>query len=170
MSRGRGATRRVPLWPWVLLALWVCFIWGQSLLPGYDSSLESGLVVRYVQRLVGRLGIDGATLPLLSQILADEELLHHVVRKLGHFSEYLVLGVLAVNALRLSFRRPLVGALALACLWAGVPYVDETIQRFVPLRSGQLSDMVLDMCGFAAGVVLCLAFVGLVSILRGEDR
>ena len=32
-----------------------------------------------------------------------------------------------------------------------VPFVDETIQLFVPGRSGQISDVWLDMAGGAAG-------------------
>ena len=39
------------------------------------------------------------------------------------------------------------------CLTAAVPLIDETLQLFTPGRSGQISDVWLDMGGAAAGTV-----------------
>ena len=38
-----------------------------------------------------------------------------------------------------------------------IPFVDETLQLFTEGRSGQISDVWLDMCGVAAG--LCISWV-----------
>ena len=35
------ARHRSVIVPWLLVALWICVIWGHSLLPGVDSSSES---------------------------------------------------------------------------------------------------------------------------------
>ena len=110
--------------------------------------------------------------------------MNHVVRKLGHFSEYLVLGIVASWALRpaekeLSAEKGrVVGgtsptkSVAHAGTWATlavcvlVPCVDETIQLFVPRRSGMLSDVCLDMVGCACGLLATRALCALRRLWR----
>ena len=81
---GNDSARRPSLFRWaVAFACWVAFIWGHSLVQGPQSSLESGFVVALARPLFEALGV------------SDPELMSLVVRKLAHFSEYAVLGVLA---------------------------------------------------------------------------
>lgn len=68
------------------------------------------------------------------------------VRKLAHLGEYAVLGALAGRAAG----RPL-PALALGAAYAAT---DEWHQTFVPGRSGQAADVLLDSAGAAAGAWL----------------
>ena len=161
----RGQAKRgFPLWPWVLLLMWVAVIWGHSLMSGAESSAESGLVVEFLRRVVYRFELQGN--PFVMRLVSDPEFLHHVVRKTAHFGEYFVLGMLTFNAVRLTFLNPLLGAIAIAGLWMGVPSIDETIQRFTPERAGQLSDVLLDMSGFACSLALCLLW----SLLTRKHR
>ena len=63
-----------------------------------------------------------------------------LVRKAGHFLEYALLGVLLGSTPedgRPGWRQVVPGVIA--------PSADETLQRFVPGRSGQLSDVALGM-------------------------
>lgn len=79
---------------------------------------------------------------------------HAVVRKLAHFTEYAVLGMLVVRALDeggTPFRRVAVRALALC---AGYAVLDELHQTLVPTRTGAVLDVLLDSAGAAAGVAL----------------
>ena len=110
MTRQRGRGRLVAL------ILWIAFIWANSLMPGDASSAESGFLLQLLRPLIEVLGID------------DLELAHTVLRKIGHFTEYAVLGVLAWRAFG---REALVRAIAIG---VAVPCIDETIQRFVPGR------------------------------------
>lgn len=150
----------------LVLVAWVCFVWGHSLVPGVASDAESLSVVARVSPLLGALGIRGT------------HAMNHVVRKLGHFSEYLVLGIVASWALRPAEKdRVVVGSsptdgVAHAGTWATlavcvlVPCVDETIQLFVPRRSGMLSDVCLDMVGCACGLLATRALCALRRLWR----
>ena len=122
----------------VALVLWTLFIWGNSLVPGDASSSESLAFLGLVRPFFEALGI------------TDADLMHTLVRKAAHFSEYAVLGVLAVRALWSDPAWPVV-AIGLVA-----PCVDETIQLFVPDRCGAITDVAIDMCGFVAGVLLVL--------------
>lgn len=84
------------------------------------------------------------------------ELLHGVVRKLAHVTEYAILGALALRALRISCprwrpRRAVAAALALAVACAAA---DETRQAFAAARTGSPFDVLLDSGGALIGAVL----------------
>ena len=112
----------------VCAAVWLLVIWGHSCLPAAQSGAESGALLVVVQDLLPRMT-------------------DHVLRKCAHFAEYAVLGALTAAALRTSAhfswpRALLPGPFAALC--------DETIQLFVPGRSGQIADVWLDTQGVRA--------------------
>ena len=77
----------------------------------------------------------------------------HILRKCAHFGEYALLGVFTAAALRTGTRFSwpaalLPGTFAALC--------DETIQLFVPGRSGQITDVWLDTAGYLTGALLTL--------------
>ena len=80
-------------------------------------------------------------------------LAHHLVRKLAHFAEYLVLGVLLYRALDGAGFSPRIAlrALVLAAVFAAG---DELHQRLVPGRTAAVWDCVIDASGAAAGLGL----------------
>jgi VanZ family protein len=73
-----------------------------------------------------------------------------VLRKLAHFSEYTVLGLLLVRAFE---REPLAAA-------AGVAYAatDELHQHFVRGRHAAFRDVAIDSAGVLAGLLLARRF------------
>jgi VanZ family protein len=90
---------------------------------------------------------------------AELQHLHDVVRKLAHFAEYLVLGVLLYRALAVPGRsasRAAVTALALAAFYS---LIDELHQSFVPGRTGALADCAIDVAGAGAGLALVTTWV-----------
>ena len=144
MTNHPGSSRSCATRGWtIFLILWTLFIWGHSLVPGVGSSAESG---RFVDLLYGafvRLGI------------TDRSLMTFLVRKAAHFSEYAVLGFSAHGLFR---SLPAQGrARWCVCLFALVPVIDESIQLFTPDRSGQVTDVLLDLCGMLFGVIVFLA-------------
>lgn len=139
---------------WLLLAAWVAVIWGHSLVPAASSDAESLAAVDALSGLFELLHV------------SDRGLANHLVRKSAHFNEYLLLALLTRNAAR--FERPRVSRKVVALLWVLVPVVDELIQRFVPGRSGQLSDVLLDMCGYGLGVLAGLLLERLIQRVRPQ--
>ena len=147
--------------PWVTagrviftLALIGCiaFIFSNSMKIASVSTVSSSRVLTLLQAALRRLGH-----PALAQRLTD-----HIVRKLAHFCEYMLEGFLLMLCMRVYTRQyiwhisvPMLGGVLTAL-------TDETIQIFVAGRSGQISDVWLDMSGAAvgmaitAGVMCCL--------------
>lgn len=137
------------LWPAALL-IYTMVIFGQSMMPAVQSSAESGYVLAWLHGFLNRFGIEATWLT------------EHVVRKCAHFTEYAGLGVLLFLDAR---------SCCAACseTWRGtlrwlhgaavflIPFVDETIQLFSPGRSGQISDVWLDMSGAAVGFLAAVS-------------
>ncbi len=81
---------------------------------------------------------------------------HFLLRKVGHFSEYAVLGLLAAHAFIASSharlrRRWFLVALLLVCIYA---FSDEYHQSFVATRTASIHDSLLDMLGGVTVLVL----------------
>lgn len=130
----------------VALVLWTLFIWSRSCYAGPASRVQSGVVVSFAQPFFAGIGI------------VDVELMTFLVRKAGHFTEYTILGVLlglSNEEKRLSWPQVIYGI--------AVPSIDETIQLFVPERSGQITDVLLDCCGIAFGMLLTCGIRKLMS-------
>ncbi|MFR4511207.1 MAG: VanZ family protein [Clostridium sp.] len=117
-------------WKWkILILVYLCFIYGNSLTPAAISSKESGYFLAKIQDFLAGAGMDAWWLT------------EHLVRKAAHFTEYAGLGfLLAMNTGA--------GIAPVFCLLKGnvtavlfMPFVDETIQLFVECRSGQISDV-----------------------------
>ena len=122
---------------WVACALWVAVIFRQSAMVAEASNVESRGLLSWVVQV----------LPFMT---------HHLLRKLAHFCEFAVLGcLLALAFKKYSFYALLVGLL---CALS-----DETIQLFVPGRSGQVSDVWLDFGGIATGVLAGTVLIWLFS-------
>jgi VanZ family protein len=82
------------------------------------------------------------------------ETLNHLIRKSAHFSAYLVLAILVLNALRMG--GPLKGksfvlAFVICALYASS---DEFHQLFVPGRGAQVTDVCIDSSGAIVGIGL----------------
>ena len=122
----------------------LAFIWGHSLMPAEVSSRESEWFLTLVEPAVTavswclrRFGVE--TEPSV------------LVRKLAHFSEYAVLGVLMYMLLSTPMKRRGILAAA-ACLAAAG--VDEFLQRFADGRAPAMRDIGIDFAGACVGVLL----------------
>ena len=122
-----------------LLILWTVFIFARSLKSADDSTEESAFILDLIRRF----------LPSVSM---------HFVRKLAHFTEFFILGCLSSAFLLKAFagkEKPLrISAAVSLCYCLAVAVTDELLQLTSPGRSCQLSDMMLDFSGAAAGAVL----------------
>jgi len=81
--------------------------------------------------------------------------IHFIVRKIAHFTEYAILAFLAARAFRTSPRAALASRWFLAALAVVVIYalIDEFHQSYVPSRTASIYDSLIDMSG---GLVMLL--------------
>jgi len=132
----------------VLIGLNLAFIWGNSLLPGQVS----GVLSDGVKQILARLFSADASDPSGGGLL----------RKMAHFTEFAVLGLLLTRLLTLLGKHG----------WYALPWgvlaaaVDETIQIFVPDRGPALTDVGIDACGVLTGMILLITGH---RILRGKQ-
>ena len=133
-------------WIWLgamLLVMAGIFLFSSQ--PGDASSQVSSGFLRFL------LGI-----PPVRWVLEETPVLDILpIRKWGHFTIYLALGFASFGWVR---RRTGKRWLRPALAWGiGTLYActDEFHQLFVPGRSGQWSDVLLDSLGCAVGVLLC---------------
>lgn len=94
-----------------------------------------------------------------------DDALSFVVRKTAHFSVCTLMGICAFAAFWMIRKK----ALRFAAAWtASIAFAvsDELHQYFVPGRSCELRDVIIDSCGAALGAGICLAAVLLMELRR----
>ena len=131
----------------IITMLWILFIFAFSLQSGdVSAQISSGFGQWLIQNL----------LPFAKDFFEENwETVHLLIRKGAHFTEYLVLGILVRGTLhQCAHRLParLGGVSWLMCVV--VASCDETIQRYVGGRVGQVMDVLLDASGALVGIVL----------------
>lgn len=136
-------TKKRQIIKWILLAaalLWCSVIFGFSLADAGESTSQSGFMLNLLNSIPEALGL-------------SFRFTSFFVRKLAHFTEFFILGVLTAGAL-VSFGCKRSALFYIPTVLA-VASADETIQLFVPGRAGQLADVLLDFSGgFSGGAVL----------------
>lgn len=141
----------------ILTVGWMTLIFIFSARPAELSSQDSSRM----GHLVGKILV--SDYEAWSEVQQDQyaEGIDHVVRKTAHFTEYAILGFLLTGAVS-----PGIGWKSVFLSGSmGILYAasDEFHQRFVPGRSGQLSDVLLDSVGVCAGVFLGVLFLRLIG-------
>ena len=130
--------RRLRLNRWVTVLV-LCFIWGNSLLPGSVSGAFSDWVKSILAALLPG-EVPGVTTG------------GGLLRKIAHFSEFAMLGMCLVWRFGMLEKKKI-----MALVYGfGAACVDEIIQMFVPDRGPSLRDVAIDTCGVAAGICLLL--------------
>lgn len=134
------------LWRYGPLLLWLGFIFLAS--TGEMSAANTSRIIRPLLLWL---------FPNISE--ATLASVHIFVRKCGHFTEYAVLGLLAVRAfisssIKTLFKHWFLSSLILVIIYA---LLDEYHQSFVATRTGSIYDSMIDAAGgFTALVVFAL--------------
>ena len=137
----------------LMVLLWMGIIFWFSAQPA-DQSERMSLSVGHV---AGLLFVDGYEDWPQERQEAFEEEIDHGVRKAAHFTEYAILGLLLTAMYRAyghEGERLFLLAAGTGSLYAAT---DEFHQLFVPGRSGQISDVLLDSAGVMAGLLVLAA-------------
>jgi VanZ family protein len=87
-------------------------------------------------------------------------LMHHIIRKCGHLTEYFILSLLILRGLRAGERgMKWSWALTAILLVAAYASLDEFHQSFVPGRTAAVTDVLLDTAGGAAAQLAAAFFL-----------
>lgn len=137
---------------WIPAILVMIMIFSFSSENGSESSGLSGSLTKSVIETV--IGIANLEVTVAQEEHMIENI-HTPVRKLGHLSEYALLGITIALALTLSHhlkgKRLYLISLCLCILYASS---DEIHQLFIPGRSGMVTDVGIDAIGALAGICI----------------
>ena len=138
----------------ILIALTLAFIWVNSLMPRAESqAMSRGLLDRIVE-LLRWIGI---------RLSPGSD---HFLRKLAHFTEFGILGAELSLLLHLRGRQSRQGFVNCAFAGLSAAVIDESLQ-LLSKRGSQVQDVLLDFCGFMAGLWLCSLIYRSVSQKQG---
>ncbi len=147
----------------ILLVLWMGFIFYMSAQPAEVSSQISGSVIEIVAEKV---------YPNFEELSEAEQVevvesFQFVARKTAHIAIFAVLGFLSLLSF-LSYTRLRFCVRMLLSFLISVSYAasDEYHQRFVSGRSCELRDLLLDIIGIVAAILLTALFIKIIPPLR----
>ena len=118
----------------VLLVLWMLFIFTMSNFKAEDSSNQSGFIVNILVNIFN---------------IKNVELVTTIIRKCAHILEYIILGILMLNALKDYSVKNIVLTSILICIMYSC--LDEIHQIFIEGRSGEILDVFIDSLGIVIG-------------------
>lgn len=122
---------------WTLLILWMLFIFILSSFNGVMSSNQSGSIATLIYNIFD---------------ISDTEKVSFIIRKCAHVSEFFILGLLVINLIsKYNVKYSYFIAFIICTLYASS---DEFHQIFVPGRSGQVTDVLIDLIGIILGLIL----------------
>src|SRR5690625_1594783 len=132
---------------WIPVLLIMGTIFYLSHQPASDSSKLSGSVTELIAQMI-------TAIPILQ---IDMDKFHFFIRKSAHFLAYLTLGFFVMNAVQISFRKAIfkliryrISFALLVCILYAIS--DEVHQLFIPGRSGEVGDVLIDSAGDFVGI------------------
>ena len=124
---------------WVLLISWLLIIFLFSNQTGSESASVSNGILKIIE--------DITHIPLTSNVAS------FVIRKLAHFMEYAILGILCANLLKNYQKLTIKNLIWIFLCCALYAASDEFHQMFVGGRAPRLLDVAIDSCGSPVGIL-----------------
>lgn len=141
---------------WIPVIAWMILIFCFSAQNADESDKTSGIAAKIFEYLINT--IFGSSSDSFKSTLLNN--CHFIVRKTAHFTEYTILGILSSIAFKscdkLSAWLKKIFPAALCLLYAAS---DELHQAFVPGRSCQFRDVMIDFSGAVFGILIFSLFV-----------
>lgn len=129
---------------YMLVIFWMGMIFYLSHQPAVDSGGLSGGIAEMILEVVEKL----------SSNKFNFNMLDYIVRKNAHLFIYLVLSILVLNALKISKikgYKSFLWGLTICVFYAAT---DEIHQLFIPGRSGEIRDVLIDSSGVIFGMII----------------
>ncbi len=118
----------------ILLIIWMIIIFIMSSFNGESSGNQSNFIVNIISQIFN---------------ISNINYLSFIIRKLAHFTEYFILGILVINNFNKIDKKIIFGSITFCMLYA---FTDEFHQLFVSGRSGQVTDVLIDSIGAICGI------------------
>lgn len=129
--------------------LWTAFIFGQSLMSATISSQQSGIVINLIHPILTKIGI---------HIEVDN--LSFIVRKLAHFIEFFILGIVWFYIF-FPYAKKVQYSRFVLLFGLMVAITDEAIQLYSEGRAGLASDVLIDFSGVLFAYLMGVTFYSL---------
>lgn len=148
-----------------LLIFQMCFIFIMSSFGHNSSDAQSNLFIDFIAQNFPhvRHGLENNLISLSTLIF--------LVRKTAHFTEYAILGGLFFLNLRNTpldlIKRPLAMSILFSFLYA---ITDEIHQIFVPGRSAQFQDVLIDTIGASFGAIITYLIIKLFTKIKARSH
>lgn len=121
----------------IIVIIWMLLIFIMSSFDATESTNQSNFIVNIITDIFK---------------IENIELLSFIIRKLAHFTEYLILGFLTINMLNKNdISKKYLISIIICIIYATS---DEIHQIFVPGRACQIRDVLIDSIGSITGVYL----------------
>ena len=119
----------------ILVIIWMTIIFIMSSFNSTESSNQSNFIVEIIANIFN---------------ITNTHTLSIIIRKLAHYTEYLILGILVIN-LNNNKSKSIYLSIIICLLYA---ISDEFHQSFVPGRSCQILDIAIDFLGSLTGIYI----------------
>lgn len=120
-----------------LVLIWMTIIFIMSSFNAEDSANQSNFIVNIISNIFN---------------IENVKLLSLIIRKLAHFTEYLILGTLVINMFTKNNAKKTYLLSILLCIIYAIS--DEIHQIFTPGRACQIKDILIDSVGSITGIYL----------------
>ena len=137
----------------VIATIAVIFLF--SLQNGEESSEQSNWVAEQMQAAI--------------DFIEDTSGIEVNIRKVGHFSEFALLGFEVLLLYIFSGKYGISELFNVFAVGLTTAVTDESIQLFIPERSGQIKDVQIDMCGFVFGALLAAGMYYLIVFIKKRN-
>lgn len=143
---------------WLAAVVWAIVIFCFS---AQNADISSSTSTKFTQAVINMVSDD---LPENKIITMSLEL-DFFVRKLAHFTAYLILGILIYNALRCTDKNNIFTLSLVCCILYAIS--DEIHQHFVPGRACRILDVTIDSAGSLTGICI---FILILYILKKRTK
>lgn len=152
--------------PWLAVLLWMAVIFLFSAQTGGLSGETSGSITRWLVEHI-YIGFNNLAADKQEAIMA---VVHTIVRKGAHFTEFAILAALVSNAIRAYNPKALLKWLIPIGFSALYAVTDELHQYFVPERACRLFDVAIDTAGAIFGTAIFILILFIITKAKNKKK
>lgn len=134
---------------WILVVFWMGFIFYQSSKSANISLNKSGQIIGWITETIYQ-PYNQMDEPEKQEFIESWQI---PIRKLAHFIEYMIFGILVSLAVGLLPGKPKVMFVFVFIFWVLYAATDEVHQAYVPGRKPSIVDVFIDSAGALAGIL-----------------